>query len=413
MPLNKILVIILLVFLNLVGYAQNDLSKPEAIFLEKQLLNDTSSKSFISLNGGFSINSTSINTDQLGEFIYSSTLDDDTKKSILSKVNSENRLGYGLDIGFTYKLKKNDHLNYVLGIYHKDIASISFSKSFANIALYGNKMYAGSTVDLAPINITNITYQQMYFGLEQKKANRILGFGISILNGTNYKQLNIEKAKIYTQIDGEYIDFDTDFEVRYNNNSKPNNGLGLSTSLAYKFFSAKHNLLINLSDLGFIKYNDLLTYGTNKKYNFEGIGIADIFNFNESAFSDINLTNIQSTLGITPQVKDVIVATPTTIRVDYLRSLGKLGIGSGIKHILFVSYNPKVYGRISYELTEKWWSAATVSYGGFGGVDYELAVGGQFYKKTYFAINLHFIEWLALPKQTSGLGVNAVISKFF
>ena len=94
-------------------------------------------------------------------------------------------------------------------------------------------------------------------------------------------------------------------------------------------------------------------------------------------------------------------------------SIGKLGLGAGAKHILFINYIPKVYLRTSYALNNFWWGALTVSHGGFGGFDYEVALGGKIIDQTFFSINMHYAEWLIVPNQTAGQGIDVVVSRFF
>lgn len=412
-PLTKLITLSLIASCFLVNsiFAQNDLSKPENIFLAKALLKDTISKVNLTFTGGYSINTNSVNSEQMSDFIYASSIDENDKENLLKTVNSTNLFGYGADGGITAKFRKSKKWNYRIGLYYKDLASVSFNKTLANIALNGNKMYAGKSVNFGPCNITYLTYQQLYLGAERNIGKSTVGFGISLLNGTNFKQMNVKRAQLFTESEGQYIDLDTDFEVKYNDNSNISNGLGMSASLSYKYLDEKNNFIFNVSDLGFIKWNSLLTYGTNKQYHFDGIAITDIFNFDESAFSNVNLSSVQSILDITATNQNHVIATPATISADYLRSFGKLGIGTGAKYMLFINYNPKLYGRLSYDLSENWWSAATISYGGFGGFDYELAIGGQIKNKLYISINMHYAEWLISPSNTSGQGINLVVSK--
>jgi hypothetical protein len=187
----------------------------------------------------------------------------------------------------------------------------------------------------------------------------------------------------------------------------------MSASLSYKYFGEKNNLIFNVSDLGFIHWNNLLGYQATKKYHFDGIGITDIFNFDENVFNSVNLSSVESILGVTAARNDAVIATPATLSIDYLRMNGKLGYGGGAKQLLFINYQPKIYIRSTYQLSDKWWGAATISHGGFGGFDYEIAVGGQLIKAMFMSVNLHYAEWLIAPSYTSGQGIDLVISKFF
>lgn len=415
MQQNKIRLILLL-FISLspiVVEAQNDLSKPEAIFLVKQLQNDSTATLNISLSGGYSINTNNVSSKQLSNFMYANAVSEGDKQNVLSALSSSNLIGYGGDQGITARYKQSQKRYFIAGLYNKNMISVDFKKSLAALALNGNKMFAGAEVVLGPFNYTNLMYQQVYLGVEQKIGKGYLGIGFSGLNGIKLNQLNLKRANLYTEMDGAYIDFDTDVDFNYSNKQSNFNGYGFSTSWSYNYLGEKNNLVVNVSDFGFIKWQNLSTYNTNQKYHFEGIGITDIFNFSESAFSDVNLSNVQSVLGISPEQKDKIVATPTTLSIDYLHSIGKLGLGAGAKHILFINYIPKVYLRTSYALNNFWWGALTVSHGGFGGFDYEVALGGKIIDQTFFSINMHYAEWLIVPNQTAGQGIDVVVSRFF
>ena len=130
-------------------------------------------------------------------------------------------------------------------------------------------------------------------------------------------------------------------------------------------------------------------------------------------FDSLNLSSMESILGIKAVNKDKVIYTPASINIDYMFIKNKFDFGAGFKYMLFIKYNPKFYGRATYSLSDKLWTSATVSYGGFGGVDYELAIGGIFLKKNLVNVNIHYLEYLIAPTITSGQGFDFVFSRFF
>lgn len=88
-----------LIFLFFIGLspivveAQNDLSKAEAIFLVKQLHNDSTATLNISLSGGYSINTNNLSSKQLSNFIYANSVSEEDKLNVLSVLNSSNLIG--------------------------------------------------------------------------------------------------------------------------------------------------------------------------------------------------------------------------------------------------------------------------------------------------------------------------------
>jgi hypothetical protein len=118
-------------------------------------------------------------------------------------------------------------------------------------------------------------------------------------------------------------------------------------------------------------------------------------------------------LGVNAESKNKNILIPATLSIDYLHQKQKIGFGAGFKQMLFIAYSPKVYLSTSYNVSQHWWTALTISQGGFGGFDYEIGVGGKVFHNTTCGINVHYAEWLIAPNNTSGQGINLAITQLF
>ena len=395
------------------AWAQNEVSNPAELPWAIQWQKDTTSFLKVSLSGGYSLNTNSITSDDISEFSYAHGLTELRKQKLLSSLHANNIIGFGADQCLTLTFKHTVKRHYILGLKNKNLVSFGFNHQLPTLALNGNKMFAGSTVNLGPSSFTNILYQQLSLGISQEIGKGTWGLGFSVLNGMSLKQLSLPKANLFTEAEGQYIDFDTEGDFQFSDNRKNSNGLGVSTSMSYQYLGKKNSIVIQANDFGFIHWQQLNSYQANKNYHFEGIGIADIFNFNESVFSDINTSSLTSVLGIQAESKNKPLLIPATLSVDYVHQKQKIGLGAGFKQMFFIAYTPKVYLRTSYPLSQQWWTAITVSHGGFGGYDYEIGVGGKVFPKTAFSINAHYAEWLLAPNNTSGQGINIAIAQLF
>ena len=105
---------------------------------------------------------------------------------------------------------------------------------------------------------------------------------------------------------------------------------------------------------------------------------------------------------------------PTTVHLNYLYKFSeKLTVAIGIKQMLNVSYKPRLYVKPIYYLNSSLIVAPTIAYGGFGGADLELGLAKKFNNHLLISANIFYIEYILLPKKTSGHGFNVSISKLF
>src|SRR5687767_4146074 len=138
------------------------------------------------------IGSNAIHTSFINTFLTGNYIDNQMKASV-NNMRSGNTMGFdwNTELSFT---NYNDTLlgkdwGYHLGISNRIYGDFVFEKGLFDLAFYGNKPFAGTTVSLAPAYGELVFYQQFKLGFiksfysetEQHK----FGFAISFVNGNN------------------------------------------------------------------------------------------------------------------------------------------------------------------------------------------------------------------------------------
>jgi hypothetical protein len=370
----------------------------------------------INLYGGYHLNSNVFTNDFLrGRFI-----DDNKKERQEKRLKDVNRVGMDVNMGLT-GIIKGKKLNYVIGLNNRQMLTSKFSHDDFELMFRGNTQYVGKTAQLSPLKVTYFDYQSIYLGIQKKieAKNLVIGAGLSLIRGGRFQNLNIKSGTLYTDTAGTYLDFTMDYNIAYTNKSKsalgPTNGLGAAINLSMSWRTEKNNQLnIEVRDLGFIRWNNLNSYSGNSTYRFEGYDVKNIFQLNDSVFTNMKADTLAKSLGMNKENKTINFLIPATFHVNYLYNYNtRLSFVGGIKYMINASYIPRIYVKTIYYVKKDLILIPMVAYGGFGRADLELGVAKSFKDKLIVSLNLFYVEYLLLPKKSSGNGFNVSLTKVF
>ncbi len=366
-------------------------------------------------------NSSTVTNSFINALLGSSFINDGNKDDVSKRLKSSNRLGFDAEEGILTKIKLGDNKPILsIGLSNRDLIGAVFNKDLFELYLRGNKPFAGKLANLGSTSFQYYNYQQITFGLEKKTGQWLFGGTLGLVKGGRLQAASLKKADLFTASDGSYITFDVDADISYAGNTSQSrvltvNGAGASIAgkAMYTTENNKHQFAIELKDLGFINWNNTTNYSKDSTYRFEGIVITDVFQINDSLFSDLKTDSITSILNIEAQKKSKNTLLPVNVHFRYsYQATDKWNIIGGLHYMYFKGYLPKIYGGANYQLGSTGINA-TASLGGFGRADFEIGATQRIKDKFLATINFLYLENLLAPKKTSGQGINVGLSMRF
>ena len=167
-------------------------------------------------------------------------------------------------------------------------------KDLIKLILKGNYDYQNETLNFSNSNIRADRYQQykLTYGIKGNKISA--SAGIAYLVGNHHLSYIIKEGFLFTAPQGTYLDIAYDISAFITDTSdlsalaKNGNGLALDFSTTFSINNLKFNL--SLEDLGFIMWNtSSAALSADSSFNFQGIEIDNIYNFNDSLIDANNV----------------------------------------------------------------------------------------------------------------------------
>ncbi|NQY68031.1 MAG: hypothetical protein HRT72_09965 [Flavobacteriales bacterium] len=351
--------------------------------------------SFITIDGGFDINSNALTN----SFLKESSIGTELKDLNSSNHKSEKNLtGYDLQTSLVFGETKEEFLGisnagYFIGIKTRDHLDISYTKDVFDLIFYGNKPFLGIEANLGPLSFQRIAFEQIQFGffksISNEKRTITTALGLALVKGRSGISVNLsDQTSLYTQERAEYIDFSMDGSISYtdqdNNGALDMNGIGISTDIYTKIdFENGDNINISISDFGTIKWNSSSTnYTNNESFHFDGIEIEDVLTINDSIFTDINKDSIQNNILGPASLSSFSTVLPAIIQIEGTKKLSNDKIYStiGLRHQLNSNYIPYFYFINKYKFSDKILGGVKIAYGGYGKINLGLELSTSFKK---------------------------------
>ncbi len=348
-------------------------------------------------------------TNSFYQSLLSGYIDNETKNDVLTKLSTKNKMGFLYEGRFQLNFPVNDTRFYA-GLSANQHAYSTFSPGFFQLVFIGNSSYAGETMNLSPLSITNFTSQSIYAGIYREfnigNYRGLFSGGIAFIKGSKFLQLKLEKGDFYTSPNGSLITLDTRLSIFEKNDGNFFSFNGLGTSLHGKIeLKHKNNDKIQLGfrDLGIIRWKNGKTYDIDDNYRFEGVETNSIYNLQDSVFNN-NIENLGDLLNVQQEIKSTSFFIPVHLEFSYLKYLDeKFSILGNIEYYANSSYLPRLSIIPSYQAFSGVFFLPIISYGGYGQMDYGLGI--KYKSNRFFArLNTYLFEYLLAPSITSGLG---------
>lgn len=186
--------------------------------------------------------------------------------------------------------KPTKGLNLFVQAKHRVENYATFSKNALQLALFGNKSFAGHPTQFAPLSYTDMQFQQLQFGFAKNEDNLFsYYFGASVLIGQESRNLYTNSLQMYISPTGDTLQIGAIGRFEESNPSNNaflgNNGIGASIDFGIQLpfqmlsDSAKPAKLdIAVSDVGFITwYNTAQRSTIDTAFSYYGTQFSNIF----------------------------------------------------------------------------------------------------------------------------------------
>jgi hypothetical protein len=348
------------------------------------------------------------------------------KNQVSSQLQKFNRLDAELNYGI-YGVWYNDTsrqkrvFNFFFALRHKSYINSTFSPDVFNLAFYGNAMYAGKSAVLMPFSLNMLSYQQAEIGMVCTNFNgkAELGIGLSFLAAHQLLTINENKAMLYTDSSGQYLQFSSDAQS-YRSDTSGNaayiNGYGASMDIyfkaPYKIGKRTGTISISATDLGFIYWNNKsLFYNKDTSYYYDGVTINSLSDLQTVSLNGTSKDSLQSKF--LPFVKKSFFYTlPSTLSVNSNTDFGKYHLELGYNYIFNANDIGYIYAQGDKYLANGWITALQVGYGGYSTLNMAIVIKKKTNNSTVQLV-LNHLPGLLVPSYFGGAGLYIEYSHTF
>lgn len=381
-------------------------------------VNEAGDSDYLDISVGSVYNSNAVTSSFIKKLVFGGYIDNGLKDQVSKRLKDVNRFGFDFSAGISGRASLGS-VSFVAGLYYKEHLDTKFSKDLFELVFRGNSQFAGQTINIAPLKYRYFDSQSLYVGLEKDLNEKLrVGGGLSFIRGGRFNEAILNRGDLYTEPSGAYIDINADPNISYSDRSKgtfSSDGLGASLNLYGRYqVSEKSTLLLEARDIGFIRWKNLNNYRGDSTYRYDGFFVDDIFTLNNGFLDRYNSDSLAKDLKIQNTKKNISYLIPATFHIQYVQHFNsKVSLSGGLKYVWNASNLPRVYLKGIYYITETLIVIPAFGYGGYGKGDIELGLAKSFKDKYFISLNGLFIEYVAMPSKSSGLGLNFSFTKTF
>lgn len=388
-------------------------------------LNEFSNASkMISVSGNFFANSnfmtnSFVNLNFQNDLFVTEEIKDDMARKMKKK---NNRLGTESNFFVNYKFFAErflgkDSMAISIGYGIRDVQYLNISKDAFDLYFRGNAPYAGE-VKNAEAKVTTFLLNQIRLGVEHVEDGNKWGFGTSLVLGAQYQNLKLRQGDLFTQQDGEYIDFDTDLELSYVGDGDEYfyniNGAGIAFDLFFqKQVNKTDHFRFSVADLGLVQWFNAYNVKADTNIHFEGIEVTNVFDFNEDNY-EFPSDSLLEFFGLEAETKNKTQWLPTMLTASYYKQFtDKISLTAGVRYIINAAYIPKLFLVGTYGKREVLQLNAIANIGGYGNLLFGLGVDKLFGEKLGLNLNLYMLGRTIAPSTTTGQAADIKLYMLF
>ncbi|MFT4525103.1 MAG: hypothetical protein ACI9FU_001910 [Granulosicoccus sp.] len=292
-------------------------------------------------------------------------------------------------------------------------ANAKFTKDAYDLAMFGNAQFADKTADMSGLTFNFYDYKK--FGAAVIKDFSLntghfrVALGVNFLLAQKHASARFDKASLFTQEFGEYLDLSLDGTVQSNGMSDGryfgSNGYGVSADLLLQLVRRKHTLSLELADMGAVFMSNAgKEISLDTMSRFEGLEL-DLFSTNSEPFSGLSPDSLTSLFGMKNDSGAYSATLPFSIhaRTEHKLANGKYIVFGGIKY-RFAPFFPLIYVGATFSLPKKFTVQPAFAWGGYGSWNVGLEIGKRFANVASIKIGTNNLEGLIVPAIATGQG---------
>ena len=280
---------------------------------------------------------------------------------------------------------KKSNAYYYFGIEHQYFLDTSLDEDVIKLILLGNKPFAGQTLTVPDSKYYSIYFNQIKGGMGYRidkpgGIHHITG-NIAVNFGQNYNELLMNNSSLYTDVNGEYLDINADFNTHVSDTVWAEwfevRGIGASLDFEYDFDKpGNFHFDIAVKNLGFITWTGNSFIGeTDTSFIFNGIDIDTTGNIGGD--NDFSVNSIRNLI-----FNDINSSSFTTgLPLLFNFSVGKYfasGKGyAGIRGNIYPTFKAlfQLEGFATYNISRTLQLTPVVAYSSYKKVNFGLFVG--------------------------------------
>jgi len=361
-------------------------------------------------------NSNSLTNEFASALNKSEYLSEDIKDNQISKLDGQVLVGrtFKGGVGFWLNSKKEKGPFNYIGMDSQEILDGQIDPDFIGLVMYGNKKYAGQT-----INMTNTEYKNTYFnrikfgmgktfGSESVKhtVSGILGFTI----GQNNDYLKVNNASVFTQLDGDYLDLAIQAETKLADTVWGNvftiNGMGASIDLHYSAHKEKNFFIaVNIHNLGFVNWNGA-PFTASADTNFRFDGIENDSTNNDQIPDDFSQDKLRDMIFKNPSYSSFTEALPFDINLTAGKYIsdGKfyIGLNTTFYPTLIANYRVELFG--TWNIKNRFQITPLFGYSSYNKLNMGIALGVQLWESLYLRAGSSYLNSMFIANAPAGQG---------
>jgi len=380
-------------------YYPKDVNSGDWKYMAHSFYNNHNNSNYLSNEFSFALNN-------------SDYIDQELKDKQMDLIKGDVLLGRKFQGGFglwVNRTKKQNSSYFYFGMDFQQILDGNVDPDFVGLALYGNKHYAGESIEITNTEYSNVYFNRLKFGMGKSFGSGdikqhvfgLIGFTI----GQNSDYFKLQYAGLYTHPDGDYLDIDIQAKTQLADTVWANvfeiNGLGASLDLHYSLIKEKDfYLAVNLNNLGFVHWNkNPFTANVDTAFRFEGVDQQEI----SGDFSGDRLRNMIFT---NPETSAFNKALPFDIRLaagKFFRN-GEfyLGVNTTIYPGLLAKYRSEIF--VTWNIRNRLQLSPILGYSSYQKLNIGLAVGVQVFQNLYFKIGSSYMNSMFVADAAAAQG---------
>ncbi len=352
-------------------------------YLPNMITTDTTRKMIVSADYHFTIQSQSIPNYYLNYFLNGGTIANEDKDKVTGGLKNLNNIGAEqiISLRFTdYSSHpfKDSTWGYFINVENQNILGATFGKSLFDLVFYGNGPYAGTKLDLSGLELTQLSFQKIGFGISDIKTGS--SFGVSLVKGQNFNYARLSKGDFLTDDSTGNITFDYSADVARSNPDKTKfsafNGAGVAVDFCWNLKILKDSTLpffsrwqIKVNNAGFLNWNiSSNVYRGDSTISYSGFSVGNILKPTDDLLGSGK--NVADTLKLKYERKKYFTLLPVDINIGNLID-SRIGYWIkpliGFRYKLITGYSPMGYAGCLLRTGKNSSLQITGSYGGWGG----------------------------------------------